>query len=66
MLPPAFRNAPLSWLRSAAGSRKGGELPSFSVGMAEVRSTQPKEIAYSLGIRFGRARHLTMVCGSCV
>lgn len=37
-LSPAFRNSQLDWLRPAAGSYRGKDLPAFSMGMPEVNS----------------------------
>ena len=37
-LSPAFRNSPLGWLRTAAGSYIGRDLPAFRMGMTEVNS----------------------------
>lgn len=36
MPSPAFRNSQLGWLRAAAGSFKGKDVPAFSMGMSEV------------------------------
>ncbi|CAM9297716.1 unnamed protein product [Pylaiella littoralis] len=35
-LSPAFKNSPLGWMRAAAGSYTGEDLPAFSIGLNEA------------------------------
>lgn len=53
---PAFKNSPLGWLRAAAGSYRGEDLPAFSMGLGEVCVIMNRPCCHSVVI--GRARVL--------